>query len=353
MLLSFPSTGGVAVSRYTLSSNDHGPLPLGALDRRLTSIRFRCVDDYTQFCEESKRSCQPTLCSAQARAAFTRVLSFLRRLPGSQRSHDCLWQLAHSRYNRPVTIYGRYAEVYDSSGQVGFSLKMIPYLRELLRRHPAPGRSMLDLACGTGTVALAFAQQGWEVYGIDGSSSMLDQARNKARETSVQPAFSQQDMRAFILPRAVDLVTCLYDSLNYMLTLDDLAQVFHCVGQALRPGSLFMADMNTQEMLEHIWDNNTFFVEGRDLAIVMQSHYEPDIRLSTVRLTGFVRQATGLYDRFDESHVEAAYDSSAVRQALQDGGFRVEAAYECFAFDPAQRETHRVMWVARRVAAQA
>lgn len=261
--------------------------------------------------------------------------------------------MPHSRYNRPVTIYGEYAKVYDSSGQVAFSLKMIPYLRELLQRHPIAGRSVLDLACGTGTVAMAFAQQGWEVYGIDGSSAMLDQARRKAQENPVQPAVSQQDMRAFVLPHAVDLVTCLYDSLNYMLTADDLGQVFRRVGHALRPGGLFMADMNTVEMLEHIWDNNTFFVESHDLAIVMQSHYEPATCLSAVQVTGFARRPDGFYERFDEAHVEAAYDSSTVRCALQTAGFQIEAAYECFGFDPAQEQSHRVMWVARRLASPA
>jgi len=247
-----------------------------------------------------------------------------------------------------MPIYDHYAQVYDDAGQIAFSLKMIPYLDDLLQRHPAPGRSMLDLACGTGTVALSFAQQGWEVYAVDASSGMLAQARRKAQQMGQELALSQQDMRYFILPHPVALVTCLYDSLNYMLTLADLQQVFRCVTMALVPGGVFMGDMNTQEMLEHVWGSNTFFVEGKDLAVIMNSSYDPEIGLSTVHIVGFVRQEDGRYARFDEHHAETSYTQDEVRTALEGAGLAVEAAYECFSFDPPDTETNRIMWVARK-----
>jgi ubiquinone/menaquinone biosynthesis C-methylase UbiE len=247
-----------------------------------------------------------------------------------------------------MAIYQRYADVYDQSGQVAFSLKMIPYLQELLQRHAPPGRAVLDLACGTGTVALGFAQQGWEVYGVDGSAAMLAQAERKALETGLRPLFSQQDMRCFGLPRAVSLITCLYDSLNYMLSLNDLQQVLQRVAVALRPGGLLMADMNTLEMLEHVWGDNTFFVEGESLSIVMQSRYVQDTRLSMVQVVGFVRQADERYERFEELHTETAYEQVQIRDVIESAGLRVEASYACFGLEPATEETHRIMWVARK-----
>jgi ubiquinone/menaquinone biosynthesis C-methylase UbiE len=251
-------------------------------------------------------------------------------------------------YNPCMAIYDQYAKVYDDSGQVVFSLKMIPYLGELLQRHPAPGQSMLDLACGTGTVALSFAHQGWEVYGVDASSGMLDQARQKAEQAGQALALSQQDMRQFILPHPVTLVTCLYDSLNYMLKLAELERVFQQVARALTPGGVFLADMNTRVTLEQVWGNNTFFVENDELAVIMRSHYEPLTGLSTVDIVGFVRESDGLYSRFDEHHAEVAYPNDEVGDALQEAGLVVEAAYKCFHFDPPDAHTRRVMWVARK-----
>ena len=252
------------------------------------------------------------------------------------------------QYNRFMAIYDHYAQVYDDSGQIAFSIKMIPYLSDLLERHPAPERSMLDLACGTGTVALSFAHQGWEVYGVDGSCGMLEQTRQKAKQAGQTLALSQQDMRHFVLPQRVALVTCLYDSLNYILTLADLKQVFRRVAAALMPGGVFVGDMNTRITLEQVWGNNTFFVENQEMVVIMRSSYEPRTRFSTVDILGFVRQEDGLYTRFDEHHAEIAHEDSEVHGALAEAGLHVEAAYKCFHLDPVDAETRRIMWVARK-----
>jgi hypothetical protein len=116
----------------------------------------------------------------------------------------------------------------------------------------------------------------------------------------------------------------------------------------LLPGGVFMADMNTQITLEQVWGNNTFFVEREELALVLRSGYEPQTRLSTVHIVGFVRQADGRYSRFDEHHAEIAYEEEEVRAALEAAGLQAEASYKCFLFEPPDAETRRIMWVARK-----
>ena len=94
-------------------------------------------------------------------------------------------------------IYHDYAPFYDGSGQLRFAVLMGQYLRELLDRHPVAGRRALDLACGTGTLALLLADDGWDVTGLDSSAAMLDQADAKAENmaTRGQVVFVQGDMR--------------------------------------------------------------------------------------------------------------------------------------------------------------
>jgi len=251
-------------------------------------------------------------------------------------------------YNSRMTLYDHYAQAYDDSGQIAFSLRMIPYLDQLLQRHPVQGRSMLDLACGTGTVAMSYAQQGWEVYAVDASAGMLDQARRKAKESGLDLSFSQQDMRHFVLPHRVALVTCLYDSLNYMLTEQDLGKAFAQVSGALLPGGLFLGDMNTQVTLEEVWGNNTFFVDREGMSLILRSGYETETRLSTVHIVGFMKRPEGTYERFDEHHTEIAYEADQVQAALHEAGLGVEAAYECFLLSEPDSRSRRVMWVARK-----
>jgi len=245
-------------------------------------------------------------------------------------------------------IYEKYAEVYDSSGQIAFSLKMIPYLQELLERHPVEKGRIIDLACGTGTVALSFASNGWEVWGVDASSEMLAQAEKKARETGLTLRLSCQDMRRFTVPAGVRLVTCLYDSMNYMLSLSDLQAVMQRVAAHLVPGGLFLFDMNTAWALEHVWDHHTFLMEDDDLSLIMASEYDEEQLLGRISVTGFVRRGD-FYERFSETHTEQAYTEDEIRSAVSAAGLRLMACYDCFGFDPPPEVCSRIMWVAGRI----
>ncbi|MDA8216044.1 MAG: class I SAM-dependent methyltransferase [Dehalococcoidales bacterium] len=243
-------------------------------------------------------------------------------------------------------IYDRYAEVYDTSGQIHFSLRMISYLADLLERHGWQGETTLDLACGTGTLALSFAQRGLRAYGVDASAAMLKAAEAKAHELELHAEFSQQDMRDFRLPEAVDLVTCCYDSLNYLLSIPDLTATFRRVREALRPGGLFAFDVNTPWQYEHL-GCGTHFAEGEGVAIVIEWTYDEDARFATIAITGFVRKGE-LYERFAEMHEQRAYAEEEIASALAAAGLEEVARYHCFGFDPPGPETPRTMWVARR-----
>ena len=242
-------------------------------------------------------------------------------------------------------IYEKYAEVYDNSGQIWFSLKMIPYLQQLLERHPVRKGRMLDLACGTGTVALSFATEGWETWGVDGSPDMLAMAEQKSHESEQRLRLSCQDIRRFTVPPGLDLITCLYDSMNYLLSVADLEAVFRRVKEHLAPGGLFLFDMNTAWALEYVWDHRTLFTEGDDLSLVLDSEYDRDTLLSKVTVTGFVRRGD-LYERFSETHLERAYSESQIEAALGTSGLNLVARYDCFDLGPPDEESTRIMWVA-------
>ncbi|HEX6291611.1 MAG TPA: methyltransferase domain-containing protein [Herpetosiphonaceae bacterium] len=246
--------------------------------------------------------------------------------------------------------YDEYAALYDRSGQLSFSVLMELYLRDLLRRHPVAGRALLDLACGTGTLAVMLAEQGWQVVGIDRSAGMLAEARRKAaqRAEPLDLRFVQGDMRDFALARPVDLVTCCYDTLNYLIDEADLRRCLEAVARSLVPGGLFCFDLATDYFLEHYWQGVE--VEEFDAAIqVMQSHYDRATGHSTLVLTGFIEVAPGRFRRFREVHVERGYPQATVRALLEAAGFAVEGVYDCFTMQPPNERSLREMYVARRV----
>jgi SAM-dependent methyltransferase len=249
-------------------------------------------------------------------------------------------------------MYDRYAAVYDGSGQVRFALLMAPYLADLLRRHPTPARRILDAACGTGSLALILAAEGSTVLGVDRSPAMLEQARTRAASAALAEHVEvrEGDIRrlARIVPAgAFDLVTCTYDSLNYMLTEADLAACFHSFAYALADGGLFVGDMNTRFFLEHGWHTCTI-LEQSGYIQVEQSLFDASCAMVTLALTGFIGDDEQGYERFDEVHAERAYPAETIARLLGEAGLIVEAAYHCFTFNPPGPTTPRIAWVARK-----
>jgi SAM-dependent methyltransferase len=249
-------------------------------------------------------------------------------------------------------MYQSYAAVYDGSGQVRFALLMASYLKELLHRHPVAGLRVLDIACGTGTLALILASEGWDVWGLDRSAAMLEQARAKAANANLSGSvvFVEADMRsvASAIPLAsFDLVTCTYDSLNYLLTESDLGACFRSVAAALRPGGLFVGDMNTRHFLEYHW-GACEIQEQSGYVQVTQSYFDPTTATTTMLLTGLVGNDDQGYARFEEIHAERAYPLATIELLLEQSALYCEATYDCFTFDPPSATSHRMLWLARK-----
>jgi SAM-dependent methyltransferase len=249
-------------------------------------------------------------------------------------------------------IYDRLAEVYDRGGWAEYSNRLFPYLQEVLRRFRFRKKRMADLACGTGTLALAMSQKGYRVVGVDRSAAMLREARKKARQAKVDISFLEQDIRELRLVEPVDLATCFFDSINYLLSYQDMVRAFTCVAQALRPDGLFVFDMNTAAGLAAHWDHHKGGRDLGDVAIIGTNSYDPRKRLGTIRITVFRRIKSkgkeSLYERFSEVHTERAYDAKEVKGALAEGGLKLLASYDCMTFRRPNKATGRILYVAEK-----
>ena len=127
--------------------------------------------------------------------------------------------------------------------------------RVLLPRLPAQAR-ILDLCCGTGQLLRPFIAAGYRVTGLDDSPSMLDYARQNAPEGT----YVLDDARTFHLPDTFDAVFSTSASLNHIMSLRELTQVFRNVYQSLHPGGIFVFDLNHPAQMAKWWRGQT--VEG-------------------------------------------------------------------------------------------
>src|SRR5262245_57585407 len=270
-------------------------------------------------------------------------------------------------------IYEAYAPIYDAIGQGRWSARLAAWALDWLARRDARPRRVLDLACGTGEAALIFAQAGCDVVGVDRSAAMLAIARGKARDAGHDIVFVEGDIR-YVEPRTgtrrvnqeprtskhtigsrfsvlgsgYDLVTCLYDSLNYLTKDGDLDRIFCEVAGQLRPDGHLIFDMNTAAEYATWDERDRVTYDGDGCLVYNQLSYDTDARLATGRIVCFVREIDRWW-RGEETHVERAWDDDEVQAALARSGLALVGRWDSEGSEvPNGDAVPRVVYVARK-----
>jgi hypothetical protein len=120
----------------------------------------------------------------------------------------------------------------------------VDFIRDVFARHSGrPLASLVELACGPGYHARAFARQGVTVAGLDLSAEMIDFALSEAAGQGVAVDWQVANILDFHLPRPVDCAICMFDGLDSLLTNAELIQHFGAVGRNLAPGGLYVLQL--------------------------------------------------------------------------------------------------------------
>jgi SAM-dependent methyltransferase len=233
--------------------------------------------------------------------------------------------------------------VYDALLGERFFARARDNFERLRRRFGLRPRSAADVACGTGSFVRYLRQQGvGRVYGVDRSADMLRIASAKNRDSGAR--FLLQDFHHLRLPERVDLITCNFDSLNYLLNAGDLLRALRRFHANLVPGGMLIFDMIT---LRQPWGGGRPLVErrtwpGGGFWRRMRMDRRTGLQESLVR----VRLGGRTYR---ERHVQRAYPWPLVRRSLQQAGFALLAAEDFYTHGEINGQTRRVLVTARRV----
>jgi len=149
------------------------------------------------------------------------------------------------------TDYDTWAWLYNETMGPDYGKAQLKLLRRVLLPELSPHAAILDLCCGTGQLMQPLLEAGYQVTGLDGSAAMLDYARQNAPLGH----YLLDDARTFYRPDQFDAAFSTSASLNHIMTLADLTLVFRNVYQALRPGGLFIFDLNHPDQMQKWWRN--------------------------------------------------------------------------------------------------
>ena len=164
-----------------------------------------------------------------------------------------------------MDAYKNLAASYDRlTNDVDYEVT-VAFYEEILRREGLAPRTVVDLACGTGSVTEILARKGYRVTGVDMSEEMLTEAAMKTMDMEQPPMYSCQLLQELRLPRGVDMAVCALDSLDYILDPADCKEAIRRAYKALNPGGIFIFDVNTPEKLRAM-DDQVFLDEDDDVS---------------------------------------------------------------------------------------
>jgi SAM-dependent methyltransferase len=237
-----------------------------------------------------------------------------------------------------VSIYGAaFARVYDREWDF-WAEHLWPFLTEQL----GPGcGAWLDLCCGGGHLLQRACQAGHWCVGLDRSPHQLAFARRNAPTAQLILA----DVRAFEFRLPFDVLTCVFDSLNYLLEPAELAGVFVRVRRHMTGNGRFIFDLNTFEGLEDAW-NRTGRVPCQEAHVRIDSSFAPQTGLGRAVMTGYPGEEEHS-PTFVEEHTERGYRRGEVEAMLREADFIWET-FDGHSLQAPEPRSARLLWVCRR-----
>lgn len=241
--------------------------------------------------------------------------------------------------------YSGFARFYDGlQAEVDYG-GLAAYYCGLLRENGVADGILLDLACGTGSLAVELSRRGYDVIAADASPEMLGTALEKPHE-GIQ--YLCQDMEELDLFGTIDACVCALDSVNHLEGESAVQRAFDRVGLFMRPGGLFAFDVNTRKKHRDILGDNTFVYDTGKAYCVWQNFFNQE-DFSVDILLDFFEEENGLYRRYTEEFTEYAYPLSDLCAVLARAGFSLVGCYEGFTDKEGGEASERVVFLARKL----
>lgn len=206
------------------------------------------------------------------------------------------------------------------------------YLIDLLEIQKTKVSNILELGCGSGNITKHLLDRGYEVVGIDISEQMLELATQKLSTYGDKIILMEQDIRDLDFEiYEIDCILAVNDTFNYILEKEEVIEVFKFVYDHLKNNGCFIFDISSPHKLKTTLGNNTYGESMDDLVYLWENYFDEDNQELTMDVNFFIKEeASKAYQRFEETHIQKAYDPEKLISYLNEIGFRSIKIYSDF-----------------------
>ena len=239
--------------------------------------------------------------------------------------------------------YSEFANVYDI---MQYDVDYDFWHEQILKRIDAfrpETKKILEMACGTGTMAISLSKSGFITEGLDLSEDMLTIASSKASMEKQKIKFYNQNMIDFETRKQYDVVLCLCDGMNYLNDEEQFQSAVNQVKKHLLPGGLFIFDLSTIYKLSQVIGNSTFAETFDHSAYIWENEYDVESNQLNFLLTLFVDDGS-MYKRIEEYHQQRAYPIEEVNKIIE-ADFEILELIDGDSFEALEEMSQRMCFV--------
>lgn len=236
--------------------------------------------------------------------------------------------------NDAITPYAVFSRYYDAYASICDLEKWYGYLREIKDKYARCACGILDLGCGTGSMALMFARGGYAVTGVDISCDMLSLADAKAHDEERPLRLLRGDIAAFRAAEKFSFIYSICDSVNY-LDSEHLTSFLKNTYDMLIDGGVLTFD----------------FINARARTI-RREKYRLDqkiiLRFKRSRTESILTTQIMIRDGetlFAEKHRQYMYVPEEIIEKAEDAGFDICGMFEMLTFENSKMNSRKVQAV--------
>ena len=209
---------------------------------------------------------------------------------------------------------------------------------------------VVDLGCGTGKLTEILADMGFDVMGIDLSEEMLSMALERRDRLRHKTLYLCQDMREFELYGTAGTFVSVGDSVNYLLTDEDMDRLFRRVNTFLYPGGIFVFDFKTLHLYRDVIGDSTIAEDREDCSFIWENWFDGDTRINEYDLSLFIRDldaGENVFHKYQEIHRQRGYTLEEMKKYVSDAGLMWIEEMDSDTMGPVTPDTERILCVVR------
>lgn len=242
--------------------------------------------------------------------------------------------------------YSYLAPLYDKLMENVDYESWADYIDEIIQEHHPEAESILELACGTGSVSISLDELGYySILASDLSPQMIEVGRTKALKANADIRFTTLDFLNIDLDEKFDAIFSVFDSVNYLQSESEILTMLSQCERILNPDGLLIFDFSTPlNSLEAVDYLNNEEAEVKDLRFFRTSAYDPhaQVHTNTFEIERLSSDKKQVIDQFKEVHKQRIYTLEEMLSILKQTPYHLVAKYGDFDLDDADENSARI-----------